>query len=289
MLKSMTGFGKDEAVLPDKKVMIEIRSLNSKNTDISVKAPPMFRDREMVIRQMISDRLVRGKIDVNIYIEMNEGVTTTVINKEVFKNYYREILEITEELPLEGTEGIIQAIMRLPDTISTAKAEPDEKEWESVEQTIGNALDQLDEFRIQEGRSLFNDLKERAASILSLLKEVEPYEEERVNRIRERILRNLNGLSEDIDQNRFEQELIYYIERLDISEEKTRLQNHCDYFTQTMTGSESSGKKLAFISQEMGREINTLGSKANDPDIQRLVVMMKDELEKIKEQIANIL
>ena len=291
MLKSMTGYGKAEIILPDKKVIVEIKSLNSKNTDINIKLPPVYREKELLIRQMIYDRLVRGKIDLSIFYEMNEGVTTSAINKENFRSVYREIRELADEFNLKTGDGVIQAILRLPDTIKMNKNEPDENEWEMIREGIGKAISQLDEFRIQEGQSMFYDLTERVSTILTHLKDVVKYEEPRIRRLRERIDKNLTeaGLIEEIDRNRFEQEMIFYIERLDVSEEKIRLQNHCDYFTNTMSGEEASGKKLSFISQEMGREINTLGSKANDSDIQHLVVKMKDELEKIKEQIANIL
>ncbi len=291
MLKSMTGYGKAEIILPDKKVIVEIKSLNSKNTDINIKLPPVYREKELLIRQMIYDRLIRGKIDLSIFYEMNEGVTISAINKENFRSVYREIRELADEFNLKTGDGVIQAILRLPDTIKMNKNEPDENEWEMIREGIGKAISQLDEFRTQEGQSMFYDLTERVSTILTHLKDVVKYEEPRIRRLRERIDKNLTeaGLIEEIDRNRFEQEMIFYIERLDISEEKIRLQNHCDYFTNTMSGEEASGKKLSFISQEMGREINTLGSKANDSDIQHLVVKMKDELEKIKEQIANIL
>lgn len=291
MLKSMTGYGKAETVLPDKKVIIEIKSLNSKNTDTSVKTPPIYREKELLIRQLVSDRLQRGKIDVTIFYEMTEASTTSSINKEVFRSYYKEIRELAEEFSIETGDGVIQAILRLPDTIRTNKNETDEKEWDLIMEGLDKATAQLDEFRTQEGLSVFNDLTDRVNAILTCLRDVEKYENARIIRLRERIEKNLAeaGVTDELDQNRFEQEMIYYIERLDISEEKIRLQNHCDYFSQTMAGDEASGKKLSFISQEMGREINTLGSKANDSDIQHLVVKMKDELEKIKEQIANIL
>ncbi len=287
----MTGYGKAEIILPDKKVIVEVKSLNSKNTDINIKLPPVYREKELLIRQMIYDRLVRGKIDLSIFYEMNEGVTTSAINKENFRSVYREIRELADEFNLKTGDGVIQAILRLPDTIKMNKNEPDENEWEMIREGIDKAISQLDEFRTQEGQSMFYDLTERVSTILTHLKDVVKYEEPRIRRLRERIDKNLTeaGLIEEIDRNRFEQEMIFYIERLDVSEEKIRLQNHCDYFTNTMSGEEASGKKLSFISQEMGREINTLGSKANDSDIQHLVVKMKDELEKIKEQIANIL
>ncbi len=224
-------------------------------------------------------------------MKCNEGLTGSGINKEAFRSYYREIRELADELGIQTGEGVIQAILRMPDAIRMAKNEADEQEWELIRDGLEKAIASLDGFRTQEGLSMFYDLTERVSLILTNLKEIGKYEQPRIVRLRERMEKNLAEapLPEEFDRNRFEQEMIYYIERLDISEEKTRLQNHCDYFTLTMSGEEAAGKKLAFISQEMGREINTLGSKANDSDIQHLVVRMKDELEKIKELIANIL
>ncbi len=291
MLKSMTGYGKAEISLPDKKVIIEIKSLNSKNNDTNVKLPPVYREKELIIRQILNDRLQRGKIDVSVYYEMNDGATSSGINKEVIRAYYNDIRELAEELNLEMDNSILNAIFRLPDTVRTTKNETEENEWKLIREGLEKAISQLDEFRIQEGLSMFYDLTERVSTILTYLDELSKFEEPRIIRLRERIEKNLAdaAINDEIDRNRLEQELIYYIERLDVSEEKTRLLNHCDYFTITMSGEEAAGKKLSFISQEMGREINTLGSKANDSDIQHLVVKMKDELEKIKEQIANIL
>lgn len=291
MLRSMTGYGKTEVSLSDKKVIIEIKSLNSKNLDTSVKVPAIYREKELEIRQTISKELERGKIDCSFYYELNEGVTPAFINEEIFKSYHKSLKKLTEETGIPAGEEMLSAILKMPDTIKYEKLSLDENEWELNKQGLKEALVQLNEFRIQEGNSMKNDLISWLKSIEENLSKVEPYENERIVRIRERIEKNMGDLvsKEMIDKNRLEQEMIFFLEKLDISEEKTRLGNHIRYFRETMELDEAIGKKLSFISQEMGREINTLGSKANDSDIQHLVVMMKDDLEKIKEQIANIL
>jgi uncharacterized protein (TIGR00255 family) len=291
MLRSMTGYGKTEVSLSDKNVIIEIKSLNSKNLDASVKVPTIYREKELEIRQMISKELERGKIDCTIYYDLNEGVTPAFINEDIFKSYHKSLKKLAEETGIPAGEEMISAILRLPDTIKYEKPSLDENEWELNKNGIKEALNQLNEFRVQEGNSMKNDLDSWLKNIEDNLERVEPYENERIVRIRERIEKNLGEMvSKDaIDNNRLEQEMIYFLEKLDISEEKTRLGNHLRYFRETMDLNDSIGKKLSFISQEMGREINTLGSKANDSDIQHLVVIMKDDLEKIKEQIANIL
>ncbi|MFW5820495.1 MAG: YicC/YloC family endoribonuclease [Bacteroidota bacterium] len=289
MLQSMTGFGKSEITLPDKKVIIEIKSLNAKNIDSNVKIPQFYREKEIEIRKILQDQLKRGKIDFSIFYELNEGVTASSINKETFKTYFKQVNELKEELNL-GTEDILSSLLRLPDTIKTDKLEFDEKEWENIEQGIYEALEDLKQFRKQEGRALTDELHERVKNITELLDSIEPFEKERIVRLRERISKNLEELKiSETDNNRFEQEMIYYLEKLDISEEKTRLANHCRYFLETISNGDEAGKKLAFIGQEMGREINTLGSKASESNIQHIVVKMKDELEKIKEQTLNIL
>ncbi len=289
MLYSMTGFGKAELTLPDKKVTIEIKSLNSKNIDSSVKIPVFYREKEIFIRKILQDKLKRGKIDFNIYYELNEGITVSSINKEIFREYLKQINELKDELNL-SSEEILSSILRLPDTIKTDKLELDEEEWSRVEKGIYKALDELNKFRQQEGMAMMKDLQQRLKNITNLLNSIESFEEERISRLRERISKNLEELKiSETDNNRFEQEMIYYLEKLDISEEKTRLANHCDYFLETLNNGDEIGKKLAFISQEMGREINTLGSKASESHIQHIVVKMKDELEKIKEQILNVL
>lgn len=289
MLYSMTGFGKAELILPDKKVTIEIKSLNGKNIDSNVKIPVFYREKEIVIRKILQDYLKRGKIDFNIYYELNEGISGNSINKKIFRAYFKQINELKDELNLTSKE-ILSSILRLPDTIKTDKIELDEKEWAQVENGIYKALDDLNQFRKQEGMAMMKDLQERVKSIIKLLNSIEPFEKERIIRLRERISKNLQELKlSEADNNRYEQEMIYYLEKLDISEEKIRLANHCEYFLETLKNGEESGKKLAFISQEIGREINTLGSKASESNIQHVVVKMKDELEKIKEQILNVL
>ena len=291
MLLSMTGYGKSEVVLSDKKIIIEVKALNSKNTDTNIKLPLAFREKELEIRQLISERLNRGKIDCIIYYEMNEGVSPVNINTEAVKNYYRELSRLAEELNVETGESLFQAVLRLPDIVKVEKPELEEPEWNEIRKGLESALAQLEQFRKQEGQAMQNDLKQRIEEITTYLKDLSIFEKGRIEKIREKIeksLRELN-LQDEIDRNRFEQELIYYMEKLDISEEKTRLLNHCRYFTETMNTAEAAGKKLSFISQEIGREINTIGSKANDSDIQHIVVKMKDELEKIKEQSLNIL
>lgn len=285
----MTGFGKAELILPDKKVTIEIKSLNGKNIDSNVKIPVFYREKEIVIRKILQDYLKRGKIDFNIYYELNEGISGNSINKKIFRAYFKQINELKDELNLTSKE-ILSSILRLPDTIKTDKIELDEKEWAQVENGIYKALDDLNQFRKQEGMAMMKDLQERVKSIIKLLNSIEPFEKERIIRLRERISKNLQELKlSEADNNRYEQEMIYYLEKLDISEEKIRLANHCEYFLETLKNGEESGKKLAFISQEIGREINTLGSKASESNIQHVVVKMKDELEKIKEQILNVL
>jgi len=285
----MTGFGKAELNLPDKKVTIEIKSLNSKNIDTNVKIPVFYREKEIVIRKILHNRLKRGKIDFNIFYELNEGVTSSSINKEVFSEYFNQITELKDELNL-SSEEILSSILRLPDTVKTDKIELDEEEWAQVEKGIYKALDDLNLFRKPEGMAMLKDLQERLKNITKLLNSIEPFEKERIIRLRERISKNLEEMKlSEADNNRFEQEMIYYLEKLDISEEKIRLANHCEYFLETLNNGDEAGKKLAFISQEMGREINTLGSKASESHIQHIVVKMKDELEKIKEQMLNVL
>jgi len=286
----MTGYGKAEVNLPDKQVTIEIKALNSKNMDSNVKLPVFYREKEMLIRKILQEELVRGKIDFNIFYELNEGITPSSVNLPVFRTYFSQIQELKKELSLDN-EDIISTILRLPDAIKTDRPELNESEWGIVEKGIHNAIHDLQKFRIQEGMAMKEDLEKRVNNILLHLKSIAPFENERMQKMRERISKGLEelNLSDKTDTNRFEQEMIYYLEKLDISEEKTRLENHCRYFSEILTSKITSGKKLAFISQEMGREINTLGSKASESNIQHIVVQMKDELEKIKEQILNVL
>lgn len=286
----MTGFGKAECLLTGKKLTIEIKSLNSKQVDTSTRLPAIYKSRDLEVRQILAKILERGKIECSFHYEVIEGTSTT-INAEVVKSYYNQLLQLSEEFGIVSKERILNTVMKLPDTVSSEKAELSEEEWEKVIGTLYTCLDEVDSFRTQEGMSLETDLRGRTNSILTRLKLVEPFEDERIQKLKERIYSNLEEIQtrEEVDQNRFEQELIYYLEKLDISEEKVRLENHCHYFLEILTEGSPNGKKLGFVSQEMGREINTLGSKANHVEIQRLVVEMKDELEKIKEQVLNVL
>jgi uncharacterized protein (TIGR00255 family) len=291
MIKSMTGYGKAEIILPDKKVSIEIKSLNSKNNDTNVKLPYAYRGKELELRQIINEKLQRGKIDINIYYELNAGITPASINKELVKSYFQQLREINAELGVQSDENLLEIVMRLPDTVKVEKNEFEESEWIKIKDVLLLAIEQVDAFRIQEGKALEKDILSNVDSILKGLGETGKYENARIGKIREKLDAQLKELKikEDMDQNRFEQELIYYLEKMDVSEEKVRLANHCKYFHETLHNDDNAGKKLGFILQEMGREINTLGSKANDSDMQKIVVSMKDDLEKIKEQILNIL
>lgn len=287
----MTGFGKAECVLPHKKLVIEIRSLNSKQMDANIRVPGLYREKELEIRQLIAAELERGKVECTMMMELNGEEGSVVINESLVKEYYEHLYRISGELGLKPSLELLNMVMRMPDTVKTARAELEEEEWKVVRKALREALIQVNRFRASEGRALENDMKARVDAISSRLTRVDPYENERIKLVRERIGNNLTTFSskEEPDQNRFEQELIYYLEKLDISEEKVRLAKHCSYFLETMEEDRAVGKKLGFISQEMGREINTLGSKANHAEIQKLVVEMKDELERIKEQVLNVL
>ena len=290
MLHSMTGYGKTEISLPNKKVIIEIKSLNSKNIDTNLKIPVIYREKDLIIRKLIQNALKRGKIECSIYYELNDGLTPTNINQQVFKNYYNQLHELQEELKIENSD-LTATIMRLPDTMKTQRLEIGEDEWDVLEQGLKDTLSQVSEFRKQEGKAMQKDLLSHSENILALKESLLPFEDSRIEKLRDRMNKSMTEFfqSEKTDKNRFEQEMIFYIEKLDISEEKIRLLNHCNYFNETVNNESEAGKKLAFIAQEMGREINTLGSKANDSNIQHIVVKMKDELEKIKEQTLNIL
>ena len=287
----MTGYGKAECLLADKKLTIEIKSLNSKQLDTNTRLPSLYKEKELEIRQLIASELERGKVECSFYYELSGDAVSGIINEAVVKSYYEQLYRISGELGLQASLELLSTVMRMPDTIRTEKPELEEKEWTLVKEALQQALDQLNNFRIQEGVSLDGDLRQRVESISEKLEKVERYEKERIDQVRERIGKHLEeyNLQDTVDENRFEQELIYYIEKLDISEEKVRLANHCRYFQETLEDQGPAGKKLGFISQEMGREINTLGSKANHKELQRLVVEMKDELERIKEQILNVL
>jgi uncharacterized protein (TIGR00255 family) len=291
MIKSMTGYGKAIAETSQKKITIEIKSLNSKQLDLSTKMPWLYKEKEPEIRTLISQRLDRGKIDFSIYCDMLDNEIVTVINKTAVRNYYNQFKEIAADLRIDLDDQIFTAIMKLPDTLKTEKAEMPKGEWDIVKNQILESITMLDLYRIEEGNSIMIDLKKCIERILSFLETAETFESGRLTKIREKLNSILedNVGSENIDKNRFEQELIFYIEKYDINEEKVRLRTHCDYFIETLSTPSPNGKILSFIAQEIGREINTIGSKANDASIQKLVVMMKDELEKIKEQTLNVL
>ena len=286
----MTGFGKVTAELPSKKVTVEIKALNSKQLDLSTRIPSIYKDKEMELRSLLLQSLERGKVEFNIFIEYIGKDTPTQINLAAVENYYNQIKEIAEKLNISVPNDWFQTLLRMPDAIKSETVEPDESEWGVVLETVKDAIKHLCDFRIQEGAMLQKLFEQKIANIATLLKEVEKYEGERIEKIKARIMDNLQKIAEkDYDKNRFEQEMIYYIEKLDITEEKVRLQNHCNYFREVARSEEGVGRKLGFIAQELGREINTLGSKANEATMQKMVVEMKDELEKIKEQLLNIL
>jgi len=288
----MTGYGKSVANYQGKKIHVEIKSLNSKALDLSTRIAPLYREKEMWIRQRIAKELERGKVDFSLWIEKNEASLATPINKAVVSNYIQQIQSICNELNIEEPEEhIIPTVLRLPDAMTLTEAdELSEEEWNVVTAAIDEAITLLVEFRKQEGESLAKTFNEKVDNIEALLHSIEPYETARVEKIRERIISNLQKISEvEYDKNRLEQEMIYYIEKLDISEEKQRLANHLNYFRETMRDGHGQGKKLGFIAQEMGREINTTGSKSNLAEMQNIVVKMKDELEQIKEQVLNVM
>lgn len=292
MIKSMTGFGKATVESGDRKIIVEVKSLNSKQVDISLRMPNLYKEKEMEIRNMIKNCLERGKIDMSIYFDNADSDKDVSINQHIVEQYFKQMLDVADSLGVETNNNeILQTIMRFPDTLKQKTEELDEKEWERLKAGIEKALQEIDKFRIQEGRVLIEDILHRIDLIQGFAAEVPQYEDRRIEGVRQRLLEKMNGWNEiqNIDQNRLEQEIIYYLEKLDITEEKVRLANHCKYFTETAEKEDAPGRKLGFIAQEIGREINTMGSKANDHDIQKLVVRMKDELEKIKEQSLNIL
>jgi uncharacterized protein (TIGR00255 family) len=291
MIKSMTGYGKSVCELRNKKIVIEIKSLNSKQLDINSRIANGLKEKEIEIRNLVSERLQRGKIDLFISVE-NEGESASyAINKELAKRFYRELLEITAGFDEKGSSDYLNVVMRMPDVLVPEKDEISVEEWDRMLLAIQDALNDVESFRLSEGGSIGKELLQRNTRITNLLSEITPFENQRLENLRLKISKDIHDIAkrEDIDENRFEQELIYYLEKLDITEEKFRLAKHCEYFNETLAEPESQGKKLSFILQEMGREINTLGSKANDVSIQKIVVRMKDELEKIKEQLFNIL
>lgn len=290
MVKSMTGFGKGEAALRNKKITVEIRSLNSKQLDLSLRLPAVYRQSEYEIRNLIARTIQRGKVDVFVTIESQAVETSARINREVFREYLRQMNDTLSFSGIDaGYDAILPVIMRLPDVVATEAEAISEEERAALLAAVEAAAAHLDAFREQEGAILIADLLRRVELIEQYKTEVVPFEKARTETVKARILDNLSKLAVDVDRNRLEQEMIFYLEKLDITEEKVRLTNHCNYFREVASSEEGAGRKLGFIAQEMGREINTMGSKANEPNIQILVVKMKDELEKIKEQVLNIL
>lgn len=291
MILSMTGFGKATVVFQNKKINVEIKSLNSKAMDISARIAPVFREKDIEIRKMITDALERGKVDFAIWVEADASTTATPINGALVNEYYNQIKDISAKYSIPEPTDWYSLLLRMPDvTAHTEEESLTDEEWQIARQAINEALSALVEFRKQEGLALQKKFTEKIENIGRLLAQIEPYEKQRVEKIKARIIEGLKAIPEvEYDKNRLEQELIYYIEKLDISEEKQRLTNHLKYFAETMADDHSQGKKLGFIAQEMGREINTTGSKSNNAEMQNIVVMMKDELEQIKEQVLNVM
>ena len=289
MVLSMTGFGRAEAHFANKEILVEIRSLNSKFTDVRLKIPQNYKEKEVVIRKLVADNVERGKIELSMEVKSPEGDEDFSLNVPLFKRYYKELIVLSEELGGEN-EGLVAAILRLPNVVGAAIGTIDEAEWLASKEAILTAIQTFNEYRLTEGKAMEADLRLRVNNIQTNLNEITPFEKARVVKLRERLLKNLeeNFSKEKVDQNRFEQEIIYYLEKIDITEEKVRLGQHCKYFLEQLDATApQKGRKLSFISQEIGREINTLGAKAYSSEIQRLVVKMKDDLEKIKEQVAN--
>jgi len=284
MIKSMTGYGKTEFTINSKKITIEIKSLNSKNLDLNVRINNPYREKELVVRKKLSSKLKRGKIDFGLYVESTGEVNTNKINKAVVKDYINQLEQLNNSIG-----STLQIAMTLPNVLDSVKEELDENEWKEIELKIDETLNKIDSFRQDEGSILKSDFIKRVQTLQGLCVDNIEYEEARIPAVRERILKSINDLKLDVDKNRFEQELIFYLEKLDITEERIRLDNHLLYFLKELNSDESNGKKLGFICQEIGREINTTGSKANYAPMQQNVVLMKDELEKIKEQLLNVL
>lgn len=291
MTKSMTGYGKAQCEVGNKKVTIEIKSLNSKQADINSRIPSLFRSKDITIRKMVSSSLQRGKIDISLYYEMLNEESRTEINAPIVIGYFNQLKQIANELGVDDSSKLLEMAAKMPDTTKVTNEELNEEEWLKIEETLKEAISQLNEFRSQEGAALKADITSNISIIENLLSDIEPYEQVRIDTVKQRILDNLKSLeqSDKADSSRLEQEMIYYIEKFDINEEKVRLANHCSYFRETFELDEATGKKMGFISQEIGREINTIGSKANHTEIQKIVVQMKDALEKIKEQMLNVL
>ncbi|MCK5839520.1 MAG: YicC family protein [Bacteroidales bacterium] len=291
MLRSMTGYGKELISLPEKTITIEIRTLNSKLADINIKSPAVYREKDIEVRHLLHEKLERGKIDFQLFVENIGDKSNFSLNQSLAKKYYNELKSLADDIGEDDFDEFLPVLVKLPDVLHPEIEKLNPEEWEDIKKTINIALDKVIAYRIEEGSSLEKDLIARIQSIINYLSEIAPYEQDRIKKRREDLLVTLNNLKNSItvDKNRFEQELIYYMEKLDITEEKIRLKKHCEYFLDTISRPGSVGKKLTFIVQEIGREINTLGAKANNAEIQKIVVQMKDELEKIREQLANIL
>ncbi|CAM1363552.1 conserved hypothetical protein [Tenacibaculum sediminilitoris] len=288
MIQSMTGYGKSVLHLPSKKVTIEVKSLNSKNLDLNTRIPSYYREKELSVRKKLASSLVRGKVDFSIYVEMTADETSTMVNTGVVREYMQQLRNVTQVGSSDDVE-LMKMAVRMPDALKTEREELDEEEWKQIDAHINEALKEIIQYRIDEAKSLEEDFKTRIVNIQSALEEIKKLDGDRVEHVKERLQKALTDLKVEIDENRFEQELIYYLEKLDINEEKVRLANHLKYFLEQLNTEDSNGKKLGFIVQEIGREINTMGSKANFAPMQKLVIQMKDELEKIKEQILNVL
>ena len=286
MIHSMTGFGKASLQLPTKKITVEIKSLNSKGLDLNTRMPSVFREMELGLRNQISQRLERGKVDFSLYVEVTGEETTSKINVPIVKGYINQMKAV---IPNADETELMKMAVRMPDALKTERDEIDENEWKQIQTVIDEALENIANFRKDEGASLEKEFQLRIANIHNLMNEAVSYDAERVETVKTRLRTALDELKVNVDENRFEQELIFYLEKYDITEEKVRLGNHLNYFLETLNGTEANGRKLGFITQEMGREINTMGSKSNHTEMQKLVVMMKDELEKIKEQVLNVL
>ncbi|WNM19608.1 YicC/YloC family endoribonuclease [Flavobacterium capsici] len=286
MIQSMTGFGKATLQLPTKKITVEIKSLNSKGLDLNTRMPSVFREMELGLRNQLSQRLERGKIDFSLYVEVTGEETSSKINVPIVKGYINQMKAV---IPNADETELMKMAVRMPDALKTERDEIDENEWKQIQKVIDEALENIAQFRKDEGVSLEKEFLHRIANIMTLMNNAVSYDAERVETVKTRLRTALDELKENVDENRFEQELIFYLEKYDITEEKVRLENHLNYFIETLAGTEANGRKLGFITQEMGREINTMGSKSNHSEMQKLVVMMKDELEKIKEQVLNVL
>ena len=285
MIQSMTGYGKSVLQLPTKKISIELKSLNSKNLDLNARMPSMYREKELAIRSLIATKLIRGKIDFSLFIEITGEETSSTVNQPVVKKYMEQLRNVVAASDTE----LLKMAIKMPDALNTERDEIDENEWKLIQTEIDNTLDKIQAFRFQEGKALEKDFELRIKNIDNLLEKVIKIDPDRIEGVRARLEKGIAEIKERVDENRFEQELVYYIEKYDITEEKVRLHNHLEYFLKSLNSMDSNGKKLGFIAQEIGREINTIGSKANYAPMQKLVVQMKDELEKVKEQLLNVL